>query len=181
MRHRKSEIRNIKSDTPSALLFDSSNWTCRISDFQVSQPVSLVLLLVFLLVLPTTLHAETGYDAWLRYAPIEEPAARRYREVIPPVIVAFGNQLPVQSAKSEVIRGIHGMLNRTLRVDSRLSSEPAVVLGTLTELRQSAPNLAPAGTIDGDGFSLRTVRQSNARFLVVSAEKIGRASCRERV
>jgi hypothetical protein len=28
------------------------------------------------LLLPAWLNAETGYDAWLRYAPVEEPAAR---------------------------------------------------------------------------------------------------------
>jgi alpha-glucuronidase len=121
-----------------------------------------------LLVFPALLHAETGYDAWLRYAPIEEPAARRYRDAIPPVIVAFGNQPPVQSARSELIRGIRGMLSRTLRVDSRISSESAVVLGTLSELRQAAPQLAPAGSIESDGFSLRTVRQNNTRFIVVT-------------
>ena len=33
------------------------------------------------------LSAESGLDAWLRYAPLEEAAARQYRENLPALVV----------------------------------------------------------------------------------------------
>ena len=126
--------------------------------------------LVFLLLVPAVLHAETGYDAWLRYAPLEDQAARRYRESVPGVIVAFGAEAPVQSARGELIRGIRGMLNRNLRVESRIPAEAAVVVGTLAQLRQSAPQLALAGNLEADGFWLKTVRVGGTRFIVVTGQ-----------
>ena len=34
-----------------------------------------------------TLHAETGADAWLRYAPLDEASARQYRATLPAAVV----------------------------------------------------------------------------------------------
>src|SRR4030095_16525196 len=56
------------------------------------------------------------------------------------------------------------------RVESRLTGESAIVLGTLTQLRQSASQLAPTGTIDPDGFWIRTVRANGTRFIVITAQ-----------
>ena len=128
----------------------------------------LSLLPLLLILLPGVVHAETGYEAWLRYAPLEERAARPYRDIIPDVIVSFGAELPIQSARQEVIGAIRGMLGTDLRVESRISTQPAIVLSTLSRLRAIEPNLAPSGTIEGDGFWLRTVRRSGARFIVVA-------------
>ena len=127
--------------------------------------------LLFLLLLPAALCAESGYDAWLRYAPVDDTAAaRRYRDAVPSVLVALGEQAPIQSAGSEVVRGIQGMLSRTLRVESRVSGESAVVLATIAQLRQSAPQLAPTGDLETDGFWLRTVRVNGARFIVIAGQ-----------
>jgi alpha-glucuronidase len=128
------------------------------------------IILVALLVLPAALHAESGIDAWLRYAPLEEPAARRYRDALPAIAVTLGTEAPVQSAKAELLRGIRGMLNRTLRADSRVPSESAIVIGTLAQIRQAAPQLVPAGNIEADGFTLRTVRANGNRFIVVAGQ-----------
>lgn len=126
--------------------------------------------LFLMVLLPTVLHAETGIDGWLRYAPLDDQAVRRYREAIPPVVVALGSEAPVQSATKELIRGVRGMLNRNLRVESRLSADAAIVVGTLAQLRQSAPQLAPAGNVDLDGFWLKTVRSNGTRFIVVTGQ-----------
>ena len=125
---------------------------------------------VLLLLIPAVLHAETGYDAWLRYVQLEDQALRRYRDTVPAVIVGVGAAVPVQSAKSELVRGLRGMLNRNLRVESRVAAEPAIVLGTVADLRQSAPQLAPAGNLEVDGFWLRTVRTNGTRFIVIAGQ-----------
>jgi alpha-glucuronidase len=128
--------------------------------------------LVLLLVLasPALLQAESGLDAWLRYAPLEEPAARRYREAVPAVVVTLGTEAPAQSAKNELLRGVRGMLNRNLRVESRVPAEASIVIGTLAQIRQAAPQLAPVGNLEADAFWIRTVRTNNARFIVVAGQ-----------
>ncbi len=97
--------------------------------------------LFFGLVLAATLHAETGYNAWLRYEALDGGARSQYREAMPPVVVAFGSSSVMESARWELIRGIRGMLGRTLRVESRLPRENAILLGTLDEMRRAAPQL----------------------------------------
>jgi alpha-glucuronidase len=126
--------------------------------------------LTLVLLIPVALHAESGLDAWLRYAPLDEQAARRYREALPAVAVTLGKEAPIQTAGAELVRGVRGMLNRNLRTESRVPSEAAVVIGTLAQIRQAAPQLAPTGNIGVDGFWLRTVRVNGVRSIVVTGE-----------
>jgi alpha-glucuronidase len=69
------------------------------------------LLIVNLLVV---LHAESGADAWLRHAPLDEASARQYA-TLPAAVVTFTATPPAQSAQCELLRGVRGMLGRTLR------------------------------------------------------------------
>ncbi|HET9217013.1 MAG TPA: alpha-glucuronidase family glycosyl hydrolase [Terriglobia bacterium] len=128
-----------------------------------------VLTLILLLLLPTLALAESGYEAWLRYAPLEESSARRYRD-FPAVVVSLGTEAPVQSAREELVRGVRGMLKRQLRVESRVPSEPAIVIGTLTQVRQALPDSIPAGSVEVDGFWLKTVRNNGNRFIVITGQ-----------
>ncbi|HXK02677.1 MAG TPA: alpha-glucuronidase family glycosyl hydrolase, partial [Verrucomicrobiae bacterium] len=77
-----------------------------------------------LLLIAASLHAETGYNAWLRYAPLERPPA------LPAVVVVQGDSPVLVSARDELIRGIRGMTGRTLRIEAGMASEPAIVIGT---------------------------------------------------
>jgi alpha-glucuronidase len=128
------------------------------------------LLVLFLLACPVVAYAENGYNAWLRYAPLDEASARRYRDVVPASIASFGDGAAIQSAREEVIHGIRGMLGRNVRVESRLPAESAIVIGTLSELRRTAPQLTFTGNLDPDGYWLKTVRINGARYIVVTAE-----------
>ena len=65
----------------------------------------------------TSARAETGYDGWLRYAPITDRAARERYATLPAVVVALGDSPIIVAAQDELIRGIRGMLGRTLRAD----------------------------------------------------------------
>src|SRR5262245_50105431 len=86
------------------------------------------------LVFSIPLHAETGYDAWLRYAALDDASARQYRALIPTGIVALSDGPTLQSARQELMRGIRGMLGRTLRVETDAAGGPAIVLGTLEDI-----------------------------------------------
>src|SRR5580704_195752 len=115
------------------------------------------------------LHAETGYNAWLRYAPLDEPALTQYRQATPAVIVALSDTGLEASARNESIRGIRGMLGRTLRAESAIPKESAIVLGTLEELRRAAPQFHLDATLAADGYWLKTVAAGPLHYTVIAA------------
>ena len=102
-------------------------------------------LLLFLMT--GALFAETGHDAWLRYAPVKDIA-------LPAVVVMQGNSPVLTTAREELIRGVRGMLGRTLRVQKE-TSESAIVLGVAADLpaegyriRHERGNIAIQGGTD---------------------------------
>jgi alpha-glucuronidase len=117
----------------------------------------------FLLVIIAVLHilpafAETGHEAWLRYAPLKESARAKY-ESLPASVVVLGDSVILNTARQEMIRGVRGMLDRTLRVEKELSKGPAIVLGTTASLKDTMP--LPAGRGTGkDGFGIRKINQN---------------------
>jgi alpha-glucuronidase len=109
--------------------------------------------------LTTGLYAETGYDAWLRYAPIEN------RQPMPAVIAAIGDSKLIESAQKETIRGVRGMLGRTLRAETGLPKENAIILGTLADLPQFHLN----ANLKPDGYLLKTMRVDKLTYTIVAA------------
>ena len=93
-------------------------------------------ILPVLLVVAASLHAETGYDAWLRYAPLDAAHTAQYHKALPAVVTTLGDSAVEVSARNELVRGVRGMLERTLREESRVPPEGAIVLGTLDELQR---------------------------------------------
>ena len=116
-----------------------------------------------------SLHAETGYNAWLRYAPLDEPALTQYRQATPAAIVALNSTGPESSARGEAIRGLRGMLGRTLRAETAIPKESAIVLGTLEEFRRAAPQFHLDATLAADAYWLKTVTIGPIRYTVVTA------------
>lgn len=121
-----------------------------------------------LVALGWTAYAETGADAWLRYRPVDEAAARRYRGVLPAVLVPLGSTEVDGAARDELMRGLRGLLGITLRVEKAVPGEDAVVVGTVEEIRRAAPALAPKEPLGADAFELRTVEIQGLRHLVVA-------------
>ncbi len=112
------------------------------------------------------LQAETGHDAWLRYAPLDDPAA--YRETVPAVVATFGDSAIVQSAQQELIRGVRGMIGRTLRIESGLPRESAIVVGMIADLERAEPQWKLAADLKPDGFLLKTIGRGAVRYTVVA-------------
>ncbi|MCS7314399.1 MAG: glucosiduronase, partial [Bryobacteraceae bacterium] len=109
--------------------------------------------------------AETGYEAWLRYAPIREPAVRKQYEVLPATVVALGEGEVLKSARHELIRGVRSLLGRTLRMESSFPSEPAIVLAPQEALAGGDPPAAAA--LKPDGFRIAWRSRSGVRNLVI--------------
>jgi alpha-glucuronidase len=112
--------------------------------------------------------AEIGAAAWLRYAPLEKQAAQKY-SALPAVVVVAGDSPVLDSAKAELIRGIRGMLGRTLRDDKSLPEESSIILGTLSALQSTLPGIPASAGLREDGFLLTTVRLRGFQRLVVTA------------
>jgi alpha-glucuronidase len=94
--------------------------------------------------------------------------SRSYRESLPAVVVCLGDSAVLRNANRELVRGIRGMLGRTLRVEPGVPGESAVILGTLAEIRKAAPPLAPAGALGAEGYCIRRVAAYGTRHLVIA-------------
>jgi alpha-glucuronidase len=116
----------------------------------------LTLALAFAALVP--LRAETGYDAWLRYTEI---GGDRY-PALPAAVVAFGDSAVIQTAQQELVRGVRGMLGRTLRIETRPFKESAIVLGTFSAIGLT-------GDLTEDAYWLKTVTIEGRPCLVVAA------------
>lgn len=120
---------------------------------------------LLLILLAGSARAETGRDAWLRYEPIEDAAVRARYDVLPACVVAAGESQVVGSARDEIVRGVRGMLGRTLRIESRLPAEGAIVMGRFEEVERLLPNLKIAMPTAADGYRLLTT----GRHVIVAA------------
>ena len=116
-----------------------------------------------------SLYAETGAGAWLRYDALSENAIRQYRAQVPAAVTSYGDSPVLESARRELIRGIRGMLGRTLRVEAQLPVESAIVMGTMAGIHQAAPQLHLDAQIGPDGYWLTTVRVGSAVHTVIAA------------
>lgn len=94
-------------------------------------------LIVSSLVFALTAHAESGYNAWLRYDRVEGPPA------VPAVVSILSDTPALRSAQAELLRGLRGMTGRVLRSATGRVSENAILLNP------NEPGLKP------DGFRIR--------------------------
>jgi alpha-glucuronidase len=113
-------------------------------------------------------RAETGAEGWLRYAPLDKTAAQKYAG-LPTRLVVVGESPVLESAKGELIRGIRGMLGRTLGVQKSLPHESAIVLGTVFALKAAVPALLERVNLHGDGFLLATMPSGGVEYLMVTS------------
>ena len=116
------------------------------------------------------LHAETGASAWLRYSRLDNTAIGQYRLAIPATITNVSRSELTRSAQHELIRGIRGMLELTLRVEPRPPAENVIVLGTQDAIRRAGLPLPPAAAIPEDGYWLKTLDSGGMRRLIVTAD-----------
>jgi alpha-glucuronidase len=111
-----------------------------------------ILYLAALFIFSNLLYAETGREAWLRYAPLSDAAKAKYAS-LPACVVVEGDSPILANAAQELIRGIRGMFGRTLRIEKAWPKEPAIILqpaGILKLMNSQFPDL----DIRKDGFSI---------------------------
>src|ERR1700757_1376555 len=107
--------------------------------------------MVLCLGLSKMLRAETGADAWLRYAHLDPPLALQY-EHLPPIVFALHDSVIMKSAQQELVRGVQGLLGQTLRAADGLPSGPGIVLATIPDLDALNAKMEPPRELSGDGY-----------------------------
>ena len=125
-------------------------------------------LLFILLVISCGSFAESGSGAWLRYAPLDSLTAKRYAQ-LPPTLVILDDSPLLRSAQIELLRGIRGMLGRTLRVTSHPEREPAIVLGRIEQIRKLDASFTVDRELQHDAYALMSVPVNGQRSLVVTS------------
>ena len=100
-------------------------------------------LLVWAALSPPRLYAETGHDAWLRYAALT-PAAQTAAD-LPSALTVFESAPPSPSARDELVRGVRGMLARDVRVS-------AEVPAARRDRHRHAGSASPVGAHAGTGW-----------------------------
>src|SRR5205814_2233068 len=100
---------------------------------------------------------ETGEEAWLRYAHLPVQQALAY-QTLPATTVALGNSDVLATAQKELVRGLRGMLGRTLRISSTLPEESVILVGTLEQLRKIGAGFDPRQELTGDAYWLSSAQ-----------------------
>ncbi|HYM76777.1 MAG TPA: alpha-glucuronidase family glycosyl hydrolase [Candidatus Dormibacteraeota bacterium] len=107
-------------------------------------------------------------DAWLRYAPLDTQAAKRYPP-LPDQVVVLGDTAVLKTAQQELLRGVGQMLGRTLSSSRTGPHGRAILLGILDQLHAFAPALRPPSEIQPDGYWLTTAHIRHSQCLIVTA------------
>ena len=121
------------------------------------------------LLLAVPVRAETGYRAWLRYAPINDAIIRRRYDAMPASVFALGDSSLIQTAQRELILGVRGMLGRTLRAGVRRTHESTIILGTLDSVTKDQPGLRLGGSLSDDGYLLKRVMINGHSSIIITA------------
>src|ERR1700735_3057046 len=74
----------------------------------------------------SVVHAEDGYDLWLRYRPVETPWIERYRAAVTQLVPPDTATGP---AMNELTRGIKGLLDANPAVAPQATRDGAIVFG----------------------------------------------------
>jgi alpha-glucuronidase len=118
---------------------------------------------LLLLVLATAVHAEDGYDLWLRYRLIESPWLERYRSAARQLVAPDG------PAQAELLRALQGLLAAAPNVAASVTRDGAIILGTTRSSAVIAGLHLQLDDLGDDGFLLRSVSVRGHRALIVAA------------
>ncbi|MGH9523622.1 MAG: alpha-glucuronidase family glycosyl hydrolase [Terriglobales bacterium] len=122
---------------------------------------------VALLVLSSFAVGDTGDAAWLRYAPLEPTLAAKYAQ-LPATVVIGANSPILKSAQTELLRGIRGMLGRTLRISGGLPAEPAFILATSQEIGKIDPAFQVVAGLTGDAYAIAQSKVHGQAAIVIA-------------
>ncbi|MGA9885096.1 MAG: alpha-glucuronidase family glycosyl hydrolase [Candidatus Acidiferrales bacterium] len=123
--------------------------------------------LILAVLLPAAVRADSGYAAWLRYAQLT-PAEQAKYNALPAAAVVLGNAELLRTSQTELIRGVRGMLGRTLRAEQGMPTENSILLTTLDRLRTVAPRFQSPRSLAAGGYWIATARVGGYSCLIIA-------------
>jgi alpha-glucuronidase len=115
-------------------------------------------------------RAETGADAWLRYAPADHLQMAPAR---PRVLIAPGRSPIALSASRELGLGLHSIFGVDLTPVGKTGGADAILLGTLTQVHALRPGWT-APSVGAQGFVLSVYRHAgHTDWIVAGADERG--------
>ncbi|ARS36455.1 alpha-glucuronidase family glycosyl hydrolase [Pontibacter actiniarum] len=135
------------------------------------KPVSLLLLLLFLLSANHRLLAEDGYRLWQRYEQVQDAARlQAYRQALNELVVQ-GNSPTLTVAQQELQTGLSSLLGQPLAAVKSPTKQNILVAGTpsgsaLVKELATAARLKPLGE---EGYLLLTTAKDGKQYTVIAA------------
>jgi alpha-glucuronidase len=114
-------------------------------------------------------QAETGYDAWLRYAPLSSDLVRTRYASVPRTVTLIGDSPVLRTARDEVVRGLGAMLGTPI-AQAGTNNTSSIILGTLDRVRSTVRGVTPPTAIGADGFWIGTTAAGGRRLLIVAGQ-----------
>jgi alpha-glucuronidase len=135
--------------------------------------VAWLLLLTLVSTAPAAV-AEDGYDLWMRYRPVAAPELDSYRQAASELVP--GSPSPtlaptLEIAKSELLRGLGGLLARAPQVSPQPSRDGSVIFGTPRSsplIAQLRLGLDRAGA---EGYVIRGLTHEGHHVIVIAANQ----------
>ncbi|MFD1218279.1 alpha-glucuronidase family glycosyl hydrolase [Microbulbifer celer] len=132
-------------------------------------PRALLLFAVFLAA-ATGVHAEDGYDLWLRYQPLEAEAREKYRPQLRQLVIPGSEQSPTLKAiEGELVRGVGGLLKRAPGVSAGVNGDGFVLVATPKASRDVRAQNFPVHKLGEEGYLVRSTTIRGHRGTVVAA------------
>jgi alpha-glucuronidase len=116
-------------------------------------------------------RAEDGYELWLRYRPVSDPARlESYRAAITGLAIE-GSSPTLRAAREEAVRGLRGLLGLDRPLVNAATRDGLLVAGTpsRSSLVAGAEVGADLERVGPEGFVIRSVRISGKRATVIAA------------
>lgn len=119
---------------------------------------------------PNPSYAESGYDLWLRYAPLEGQQRAATRDWLK-YIVAPGRSPTADAAAAELQRGLSGMLGQPLGRAGDAVQDGAVLIGTPQDSPAIAALNLPLASLGDEGFMIRSAVVGGAHRIVIAGNR----------
>jgi alpha-glucuronidase len=133
----------------------------------------LVLSLGLIAAAATALHAEDGYDLWLRYRPVGDPALLRdYRAGVSQLVVG-GDSRTMKVTVLELERGLSGLLGAKVARAAAPRRAGALIIGTPASSRliASLPLARELEPLGDEGYLIRSVTVAGRPATVIAANR----------
>lgn len=118
-------------------------------------------------------HAEDGYDLWLRYRALAPEQAKLYRDHVTELIA--GSATSTQTVtRNELQRGLDGLLGRSLSMSNTVTRDGAVIVGTPGSSALIAQLALNTDELGHEGYLIRSVAvNGHAATVIVGHDDVG--------